>query len=146
MSVMTPPPLPPTPTSRSPTWGSPPLAQGDTLAEHEMPGLMAIRREFATEQPLKGADHGLAAHDDPDGRFDRDADGARRRGALVQLQHLLNSGSRRGGGGSRSEGTPEDPQGIPVFAWKGETLEEYWWCTEQALLGWDPATQRAART
>ena len=32
------------------------------------------------------------------------------------------------------EGTPEDPQGVPVFAWKGETLEEYWWCTEQALI------------
>ena len=33
------------------------------------------------------------------------------------------------------DGTPEDPRGVPVFAWKGETLEEYWWCTEQALAG-----------
>ena len=49
------------------------------LAEHEMPGLMSIRKEFAAAQPLKRrADHGLAAHDDPDGRADRDADGARR--------------------------------------------------------------------
>ena len=40
-------------------------------------------------------------------------------------------------------GTPEDPQGVPVFAWKGETLEEYWWCTEQAL---DVAGRRRART
>ncbi len=35
------------------------------------------------------------------------------------------------------DGTPEDPRGVPVFAWKGETLEEYWWCTEQALNGFD---------
>ena len=41
------------------------------------------------------------------------------------------------------DGTPEDPQGVPVFAWKGETLEEYWWCTEQ-VVNWP--RRRAART
>ena len=40
------------------------------------------------------------------------------------------------------DGTPDDPQGIPVFAWKGETLEEYWWCTDQALT-WPGAGERA---
>ena len=68
------------------------------LAEHEMPGLMSIRarvcRRAAAE---RRAHHRLAAHDDPDGRADRDADRARRRGALVQLQHLLHAGPRRGG-------------------------------------------------
>ena len=53
------------------------------LAEHEMPGLMAMREEYGAQQPLEGrAHHGLAAHDDPDRRADRDARRARRRGAL----------------------------------------------------------------
>ena len=60
--------------------------------------------------------------------------GPRRRGPLGQLQHLLDPGSCRRRRRRRSRGTVENPQGVPVFAWKGETLEEYWWCTEQALL------------
>ena len=104
------------------------------LAEHEMPGLMATREEFADAQPLKGArDRRLAAHDGADGRADRDPRRARRRGAVGQLQHLLHAGPRRRRRRRRPDGTPEEPQGVPVFAWKGETLEEYWWCTEQAL-------------
>ena len=104
------------------------------LAEHEMPGLMQTREEFADAQPLKGARIiGLAAHDDPDRRADRDARRARRRGPLGLLQHLLDPGPRGGRRRRRSRRHPEDPHGVPVFAWKGETLEEYWWCTEQAL-------------
>ena len=51
----------------------------------------------------------------------------------VSLQHLLDPGPRRRRDRRRPDGTPDDPQGVPVFAWKGETLEEYWWCTEQVL-------------
>ena len=66
------------------------------IAEGEMPGLMALRREFGAQQPLRGARiTGLAAHDDPDRRADRDARRARRRGALGVVQHLLDAGSRR---------------------------------------------------
>ncbi len=66
------------------------------IAETEMPGLMAIRDEFASAQPLQGrAHHRLAAHDDPDRGADRDAAGARRRGALGLVQHLLDAGPRR---------------------------------------------------
>ena len=60
--------------------------------------------------------------------------GARRRRALGLLQHLLDPGPRRGRGGGRpATAPPRDPRGVPVFAWKGETLEEYWDCTERAL-------------
>ena len=75
-------------------WGRKEIA----IAETEMPGLMAIREEFAPEQPLKGARiAGCAAHDDPDRGADRDAAGARRRGALGVVQHLLDAGPRRRG-------------------------------------------------
>ena len=99
-----------------------------------MPGLMKTREEYADAPAAEGrAHHRLAAHDHPDGRADRDAHRARRRGALVLVQHLLDPGPRRGRRGRRPDGTPDDPQGVPVFAWKGETLEEYWWCTEQVV-------------
>ena len=109
------------------------------LAEHEMPGLMALREEYAEQQAARRrADHRLAPHDDPDRGAHRDAGRPRRRGALGELQHLLDAGSRRGRG-RRPDGR-QDP-GVPVFAWKGETLEEYWWCTEQALSG--PSDERS---
>ena len=107
------------------------------LAEQEMPGLMAVREEYAQAAAAEGAeDRRLAAHDDPDGGADRDAGGAGRGGALVLVQHLQHAGPRRRGGRGRPAGdggTVENPKGVPVFAWKGETLEEYWWCTERAL-------------
>ena len=72
-------------------WGRKEIA----IAETEMPGLMAIRDEFAPEQPLRGARiAGLAAHDDPDRGADRDAAGARRRRALGVVQHLFDAGPR----------------------------------------------------
>ena len=100
-----------------------------------MPGLMAIREEFAAHAAAQGrAHHRLAAHDDPDRRADRDARRARRRGPLgaraTSSRPRTTPPPRSPSGPS---GTPDDPQGVPVFAWKGETLEEYWWCTEQAL-------------
>ena len=61
----------------------------------------------------------------------------RRRRALGVVQHLLDAGPRRRRGGRRpaeTGGTSPSPQGTPVFAWKGETLEEYWWCTSEALI------------
>jgi adenosylhomocysteinase len=83
-----------------------------------MPGLMAIREEFAKSQPLKRrAHHRLAAHDDPDRGADRDAARPRRRGALGFVQHLLDAGSRCG---------RDRLHGTPVFAVKGESLTDYW--------------------
>ena len=74
-------------------WGRKEIA----IAETEMPGLMAIREEYAKAQPLQGRPHhGLAAHDDPDRGPDRDAQGPRRRRALGLVQHLLDPGPRRG--------------------------------------------------
>ncbi len=73
------------------------------LAEHEMPGLMAMRAEHAASQPLRGAaDHRLPAHDHPDRSAHRDADRARRRGPVGQLQHLLHPGPRGGRRGGRA--------------------------------------------
>ena len=97
------------------------------LAEHEMPGLMSLREEFGAAPAAQGRPHRrLAAHDRADRRAHRDAHRARRRGPLGLLQHLLHPGRGRRRGRRRPKGTAEDPQGVPVFAWKGETLEEYW--------------------
>ena len=113
------------------------------LAEHEMPGLMGIRAEYADAAAAEGrADHRLAPHDDPDRGADRDARRARRRGPLGLVQHLLHPGPRRRRDRRRPRRHPEEPRGVPVFAWKGETLEEYWWCTEQARA----LARRRART
>jgi len=105
------------------------------LAEHEMPGLMAIRAEHRNAKPL---------------------DGARIMGSLhmtvqtaVLIETLVDLGASvrwvscnifstqdhaAAAVAVGPNGTPENPDGIAVFAWKGETLDEYWWCTEQALM------------
>jgi adenosylhomocysteinase len=105
------------------------------LAEHEMPGLMALRERYRGERPL---------------------DGARVMGSLhmtvqtaVLIETLMDLGadvrwvscnifSTQDHAAAAvvvgPEGTPEQPRGCPVFAWKGETLEEYWWCTSEALM------------
>jgi len=111
-----------------------------TLAEHEMPGLMAIRREFAAEQPLKGARIMGSLHMTIQTAVlieTLTALGAEVRWCSCNIFSTQDHAAAAVAVGP--EGTPEDPQGVPVFAWKGETLEEYWWCTERALLGWDPA-------
>jgi adenosylhomocysteinase len=108
------------------------------LAEHEMPGLMALRAKYSKEKPLKGARVMGSLH------------------MTVQTAVLIETLSELGAdvrwvscnifstqdhaaaavvvGRPETGGTEKKPRGIPVFAWKGETLEEYWWCTSEALM------------
>jgi adenosylhomocysteinase len=105
-----------------------------TLAEHEMPGLMAIRKEYAASQPLVGARITGSLHMTVQTAVLIEtlvALGAQVRWASCNIFSTQDHAAAAVVVGPK--GTPEDPQGIPVFAWKGETLQEYWWCTEQAL-------------
>jgi adenosylhomocysteinase len=105
------------------------------LAEHEMPGLMAIREEYKGQHPLKGAKIMGSLHMTVQ--------------TAVLIETLVELGSdvrwvscnifstqdhAAAAVVVGKHGTVEEPRGTPVFAWKGETLEEYWWCTEEALL------------
>ena len=107
------------------------------LAEQEMPGLMALRRQYAGRQPLGGARIMGSLH------------------MTIQTAVLIETLTELGAdvrwvscnifstqdhaaaavvvGREETKGTPEAPKGTPVFAWKGETLDEYWWCTNEAL-------------
>ncbi len=107
------------------------------LAEHEMPGLMALREQYGDSQPLSGAKIMGSLH------------------MTIQTAVLIETLTHLGAdvrwvscnifstqdhaaaavvvGRPETGGTAENPKGIPVFAWKGETLEEYWWCTTEAL-------------
>jgi adenosylhomocysteinase len=96
-----------------------------TLAEHEMPGLMAMREEYGSSQPLKGA------------RITGSLHMTIQTAVLIETLTALGADVRWA---SCNIFSTQDhaaaaiaAAGIPVFAWKGETLEEYWWCTEQAL-------------
>jgi adenosylhomocysteinase len=113
------------------------------LAEHEMPGLMALRERYAGKRPLAGARVMGSLH------------------MTVQTAVLIETLADLGAdvrwvscnifstqdhaasavvvGRPENGGTVENPRGIPVFAWKGETLEEYWWCTKEALVWPDNA-------
>ncbi len=107
------------------------------LAEEEMPGLMALRKEYAGKQPLKGA------------RITGSLHMTIQTAVLIETLHLLGAKVRWAScnifstqdhaaaavvvGRPETGGTVANPKGIPVFAWKGETLEEYWWCTQRAL-------------
>src|SRR5437870_5685402 len=105
-----------------------------TLAEHEMPGLMAIRREYAGAQPLRGARITGSLHMTVQTAVlieTLTALGAHVRWCSCNIFSTQDHAAAAVAMGP--EGTPDEPRGIPVFAWKGETLEEYWWCTEQAL-------------
>ncbi|HWK09745.1 MAG TPA: adenosylhomocysteinase [Vicinamibacterales bacterium] len=108
------------------------------LAEHEMPGLMALRARYGAQKPLAGAKVMGSLH------------------MTVQTAVLIETLTELGAdvrwvscnifstqdhaaaavivGRPESGGTPQNPKGTPVFAWKGETLEEYWWCTSEALM------------
>jgi adenosylhomocysteinase len=104
------------------------------LAEHEMPGLMATRREFADSQPLRGARITGSLHMTIQTAVlieTLTALGAEVRWASCNIFSTQDHAAAAVVVGP--EGTPEEPSGVPVYAWKGETLEEYWWCTEQAL-------------
>ncbi|WP_049578824.1 adenosylhomocysteinase [Streptomyces sp. SBT349] len=103
-----------------------------TLAEHEMPGLMAIREEYAATQPLAGARVTGSLHMTVQ--------------TAVLIETLVALGARVRWASCNIFSTQDHAAaavaaaGIPVFAWKGETLEEYWWCTEQALAWPDAPT------
>src|ERR1700683_4852376 len=104
------------------------------LAEHEMPGLMSTRREFADSQPLKGARITGSLHMTIQTAVlieTLTALGAEVRWASCNIFSTQDHAAAAIVVGP--DGSPEDPKGIPVYAWKGETLEEYWWCTELAL-------------
>src|SRR5277367_6654204 len=105
-----------------------------TLAEHEMPGLMSIRREYAAAQPLKGARITGSLHMTIQTAVlieTLTSLGAQVRWCSCNIFSTQDHAAAAVAVGP--DGTPDDPRGIPVYAWKGETLEEYWWCTEQAL-------------
>jgi adenosylhomocysteinase len=105
------------------------------LAEYEMPGLMAIRTEYAGRQPLAGARIMGSLHMTVqtavliETLIDLGADVRWVSCNIFSTQDHAAAAVVVG-----REGTPDRPQGTPVFAWKGETLPEYWWCTEQALM------------
>jgi adenosylhomocysteinase len=104
------------------------------LAEHEMPGLMAMRREFGDSQPLRGARITGSLHMTIQTAVLIEtllALGAKVRWASCNIFSTQDHAAAAVAVGP--DGTPSDPRGVPVFAWKGETLEEYWWCTERAL-------------
>src|SRR5258707_10066590 len=108
------------------------------LAEHEMPGLMAVREKYGKDKPLRGGKVMGSLH------------------MTIQTAVLIETLDHLGAdvrwvscnifstqdhaaaavvvGRPETGGTISDPKGIPVFAWKGETLEEYWWCTSEALM------------
>jgi adenosylhomocysteinase len=104
------------------------------LAEHEMPGLMALRAEFADEQPLAGARITGSLHMTIQTAVlieTLTALGAQVRWVSCNIFSTQDHAAAAVAVGPN--GTVDDPRGVPVYAWKGETLEEYWWCTDQAL-------------
>jgi adenosylhomocysteinase len=110
------------------------------LAEHEMPGLMATRKEFGEARPLAGARVTGSLHMTVQTAVLIEtlvALGAEVRWASCNIFSTQDHAAAAVVVGP--EGTPEDPRGVPVFAWKGESLEEYWWCTERALAWPDGA-------
>ncbi|MFC6886794.1 MULTISPECIES: adenosylhomocysteinase [Actinomadura] len=104
------------------------------LAEHEMPGLMAVRKEYAEAKPLRGAKIMGSLHMTIqtavliETLVDLGADVRWVSCNIFSTQDHAAAAVVVG-----RDGTADDPKGVPVFAWKGETLEEYWWCTDQAL-------------
>ncbi len=109
------------------------------LAEHEMPGLMAIRKEYGAAKPLAGARISGSLHMTIQ--------------TAVLIETLVELGAEVRWASCNifstqdhaaaavvigPNGTVDDPQGVPVYAWKGETLEEYWWCTDQ-MMTWPTA-------
>src|SRR6187551_3554057 len=96
-----------------------------SIAEHEMPGLMAIRRKYSAEKPLKGVRVTGSLHMTIQ--------------TAVLIETLVDLGAEVRWASCNIFSTQDHAAaaiaaaGVPVFAWKGETLEEYWWCTYQAL-------------
>jgi adenosylhomocysteinase len=105
-----------------------------SLAEHEMPGLMAMRAQYGDVKPLAGAKIAGSLHMTVQTAVLIEtlvALGAELRWASCNIFSTQDHAAAAVVVGPN--GTPDDPKGVPVFAWKGETLEEYWWCTSQIL-------------
>src|SRR5271157_5732526 len=105
-----------------------------SIAEQEMPGLMAIRNKYAKEKPLAGVRVTGSLHMTIQTAVLIETLvelGAEVRWASCNIFSTQDHAAAAAVVGRH--GTPEEPQGVPVFAWKGETLEEYWWATEQML-------------
>jgi len=103
------------------------------LAEHEMPGLMALRERYGASRPLEGARITGSLHMTIQTAVlieTLTALGASVRWASC---NIFSTQDHAAAAIAVGQGTTDEPQGVPVFAWKGETLEEYWWCTERAL-------------
>src|SRR6478609_9565821 len=113
------------------------------LAEHEMPGLMAMRAQYASTRPLEGA------------RITGSLHMTIQTAVLIETLVELGASVRWASCNIFStqdhaaaavvvgpQGTEQQPEGVPVFAWKGETLEEYWWCTEQ-MMTWPEGSDGA---
>jgi adenosylhomocysteinase len=105
-----------------------------TLAEHEMPGLMAMRERYGESKPLRGARIAGSLHMTVQTAVlieTLTALGAEVRWASCNIFSTQDHAAAAVAVGP--DGTPDDPKGVPVFAWKGESLAEYWWCTNQIL-------------
>ena len=110
------------------------------LAEHEMPGLMALRREYSPQQPFKGRKIAGSLHMTVQTAVLIEtlvALGADVRWVSCNIFSTQDHAAAAAVVGPI--GTPDNPQGVAVYAWKGESLEEYWWCTEQ-MLTWPDGT------
>ena len=104
------------------------------IAEHEMPGLMALRKQHGDSKPLSGARITGSLHMTNQTAVLIEtlvALGAKVRWASCNIFSTQDHAAAAVAVGP--DGTPQSPKGVPVFAWKGESLEEYWWCTFQAL-------------
>ncbi|PYY63993.1 adenosylhomocysteinase [Curtobacterium sp. MCPF17_003] len=115
------------------------------LAENEMPGLMSLRDEFAASQPLAGARIAGSLHMTVQTAVLIEtlvALGAQVRWASCNIFSTQDEAAAAVAVGPT--GTPDAPDGVPVFAWKGETLEEYWWCTSRIFDWSDEATAAGA--
>ena len=113
------------------------------LAENEMPGLMALREEFGPTQPLAGARIAGSLHMTVQTGVLIEtlvALGAQVRWASCNIFSTQDEAAAAVAVGPT--GTPDAPAGVPVFAWKGETLEEYWWCTSQ-VFDWSAEAEAA---
>ena len=113
------------------------------LAEYEMPGLMALRDQYSATKPLAGAKIMGSLHMTVQTAvlIETLVDlGADVRWVSCNIFSTQDSAAAAVAvGRPESGGTPDAPNGVPVFAWKGETLEEYWWCTKEALV-WPDGT------
>ncbi len=114
------------------------------LAQHEMPGLMAMRERYGTSKPLAGARIAGSLHMTVQTAVLIEtlvALGAEVRWASCNIFSTQDHAAAAVAVGP--DGTPENPAGVPVFAWKGETLEEYWWCIQQ-ILRWPGGPDQGA--